>query len=334
MPIPYDRKRQLLLEKKQQLVPALQKHISLRNVPDALKLPAQAQETLAQALEQGVQKQRLALQFLQREPAATIEQLLAAVGGEADIPFPLNKGDTHPRRSDKGVSQDSKPDASALVNLLFDYGLYENRMIAETVASAEYMAGVLEVVLALEQVREPQGAETETVTLALCAVAVRLIDKIDHLLKEKYAHRMAVLQAEKLDWSRFMPKDSLPLPSLGREDVLALSKMIKAGSGLGHAEAEQAAERESLAGLLHLVSLYRNLEAGFDNTQPKESSQDRLLFLAARAGFAVSVVTDLLSCLRTIPAWKKALSHERSDWPLWFREQLETLDDVSVSPDI
>ena len=211
MPIPYKRKRQLLLEKKQQLVPALQKHISLRNVSAALKLPAPAQETLARALERGVKKQRIALDFLQGEPDADIKGLIEALDGEYQVrtPYPrvaTDKGNQQEAAGEKRHTNDK--DVTALTDLLLVYGLYENRLIAETVASADYMVGVLELILALDRVREPLGAETETVTLAVCAIAVRLIEQINDLLAEKYAHKVAVLQVESLAWGRFTRKPS------------------------------------------------------------------------------------------------------------------------------
>lgn len=302
MPIPYDRKRQLLLEKKQQLVPALQKHISLRNVPDALKLPTPAQRTLAQALEQGVQKQRLALQFLQREPAANTEQLLAAIHGEVESLVASIEGDS-PLGGDKGISPDSKPskmkDASPLADLLIEYGLYKNRMIAETVASSAYMSGVMGVVIALDRAREPQGAETETVTLALCAIAVHLIDQINEWLEEKYAHKMAVLQSGELGWNRFLPEGVFQHPVPDREDVLALTRMIHAGSCLGYANAEQVAEGEKLAVILRLVSLYRQIMRG-------EREEEKPV-VAARIGFAMRVMEDACMFLSDSPVQKEQL---------------------------
>ena len=207
MPIPYKRKRQLLLEKKQQLVPALQKYISLRNVSAALKLPASAQETLARALEWGVRKQRIALGFLRGEPEASIEQLIEALEGSDEMGWPRTEEVVVKSSNEDLAGEGRSPtqkEVAALTNLLLEYGLYENRLIAEIVASSDYMAGVRELELALTLVREPLGAETETVTLAVCALAVRLIEEINELLEKKYSHKVTVLRAEKIAWSRFM----------------------------------------------------------------------------------------------------------------------------------
>lgn len=203
MPISYEERRANLLRLKDQLHPELRKLISDRNVKAALDLPLRAQKTLARAIAGGLRKQPAAIRLLIRDPDISEDRLLQLVRS-ASKPGPDDA--VHEAQDLKCAESDNETGRGEAISILADHllatGYVRNRVAAEALAEADFMAGVLGLVEAVVRVREPKGADSETVTLALCSLATDLIQQLSKHLNENKAHRMLVLHSE-LNWSRF-----------------------------------------------------------------------------------------------------------------------------------
>lgn len=76
MPIDYEERKRRWAEIASSFPPALRDHIALRNVEAVAALPAEARETLAEAIEAGLKRIPAAIEILRSKPGITAEELL------------------------------------------------------------------------------------------------------------------------------------------------------------------------------------------------------------------------------------------------------------------
>jgi len=222
MPISYDQRKQKLHEQTSQFPPELRKHISLRNIKAAARLPYPDQETLGRALATGLKSQPAAIWYLEEYPGATLDELIQALdSGESG-----SQGNGAQPPDSNRVPVVTDPDAVhelADVLQLCRPTLY--RSAAETLAKADFMSGVLAMVRAWRVCRENQPTQSETVTVALCGLTLPIIAHLNLILKEKPHHREAVRMSGVGEWllvdwlpvNRFLVIQSPNYPSTHHE---------------------------------------------------------------------------------------------------------------------
>lgn len=121
------------------------------------------------------------------------------------------------------------------------------------------------------------------------------------------------MQTDTLEWSRYVSADSQSPPVPRAEDIEALGRMIKRATGWGFVDSEMAAESPAMGDMLQLVSAYRRMEESWED--------ESALRMAARKGFAIQVVEDLL--LDDRPGQIPNFLEEGCNWPEWFQSLLK-----------
>jgi hypothetical protein len=190
MPITYaerKKRRQALL---QGLVPELRQRLALRHVEAVIKLPQEAQRTLAETLSAGLHNIPKAIATLQEHPRASVEEVLQA------------RKDGHQKESPasevNSVGLPAKPDPDALVELS---GLLQDcfpgmpRMTAEALAADDLFSEVLALVRARRNCLNSKSILSELVFVALCGLALGFTDELNHLMDSLPHYRGALQQS-------------------------------------------------------------------------------------------------------------------------------------------
>jgi hypothetical protein len=192
MPISYaerKKRRQAIL---QGLAPELQERLALRHVEAVVKLPLEAQHTLALALSAGLPGIPAAIACLREHPQASLEEVLHAGmdgrGGEPDSP--------PPKPALLHATANPDPDAlSELAGLLQDCFPGMPEMTREALAADELLSGVLALVRARRACFRSTAIQSELVFVALCGLAVWFIDELNQLMASRPYYYGALLQS-------------------------------------------------------------------------------------------------------------------------------------------
>jgi hypothetical protein len=213
MPISYDQRKQKLHEQNSQFPPELGEHISLRNIKAAARLPHPDQETLGRALAAGLKSQPGAIRYLEEHPGATVDELLQG------LDYQENRSRENGAQLPKSISIPVITDSDAiheLADVLQRCRPTLYRSAAETLAKAEFMSEVLLMVRAWRVCRAHQHAQSETITVALCGLALQIIVHLNHVLEEKPHHREAVRLSGVGEW---LLVDWLPVNQFAMQPV-------------------------------------------------------------------------------------------------------------------
>ncbi len=192
MPISYaerKKRRQALL---QAFPSELRQRLALRHVEAVAKLPLEAQNTLASALSAGLRYIPEAIETLQEQPQASVEEVLRACRngrlGEVslaasgpDLPWP-------PANPNSGALDE-------LSDLLQDCFPGMPRMTAEALAADELLSEVLTLVRARQACFRSKSFQSELVFVALCGLALRFINELDGLMDSRPHYRGALAQS-------------------------------------------------------------------------------------------------------------------------------------------
>jgi hypothetical protein len=190
MPIAYTerkKRRQALL---QGLVPELRQRLALRHVEAVIKLPPQAQRTLAEALSAGVQNIPEAVATLREHPWASVEEVLRARKDERQKESPASEV------SSVGLPAELASDALAELSGLLQ-GCFPGMpgMTAEALAADELLADALALVQAWQVCLRSKSILSELVFVVLCGLALSFIDELTRLLDSRPHYRAALQQS-------------------------------------------------------------------------------------------------------------------------------------------
>jgi hypothetical protein len=190
MPIAYaerKKRRQALL---QGLVPELRQRLALRHVEAVIKLPQEAQRTLAEALVAGLHNIPVAISILQKYPRASAEEVLRARKDGRQKESPASEV--------SAVELLAKDDPAALAELS---GLLQDcfpgmpRMTAEALAADELFSEVLALVRMRRKCLNSRLTLSELVLVALCGLALSFIDELNQLMDSRKYYLGALQQS-------------------------------------------------------------------------------------------------------------------------------------------
>ena len=282
MSIPYERHKEIIEQKRSELIAELQPEISARNVRRVHNLSGTAQATLAEVIQAGV-SQLSAIRMLEQDPDLSTKRLMS--GGQ-------DPGKQEGATAKNLVEPASPPaktleDAEELIYHLLTSGAVSNEPEAEGVAQSAYMAGVLGFVMAKRRIWSAENSNTSQVTVAVCQIIIDLHAQMTHLLEEKYHHRMALLQS-KVDWEWLSTGDSEAVPQ--KTDIDVLSAWMYAIGLPAPALTAGVAMEENNARLLDLTAAYRRMMAHDENPATEQATFSTF----GRVGFALQVMRDLI----------------------------------------
>ena len=157
---------------------SLRGHISLRNVEAVSALSPEAQGTLAQAIQAGLKRLPRAIELLGKAPELTVSELLekASAGGEPVEKAVAPDADTQRRLAD--LIQFCYPDM--------------NRISANALCESEALAGVLQVVSALESLFASPHLHSDFVLVIFHACLKQALERLDQKLAENPAFGQAI----------------------------------------------------------------------------------------------------------------------------------------------
>ena len=190
MPIAYaerKKRRQALL---QGLVPELRQRLALRHVEAVIKLPPQAQRTLAEALSVGLHNIPEAIATLQEHQQASAEEVLRARKDGRQKESPTSEVGA--------VELLAKHDPAALAelsSLLQDCFPGMPRMTAEALAADELLADALALVRAWQACLHSKSIQSELVFVALCGLALHWLDELNQRMASQPHYQGALQQS-------------------------------------------------------------------------------------------------------------------------------------------
>ena len=217
MPITYaerKKRRQALL---QQLPPELRQQLALRNVEAVVKLPEEAQQTLAEALNAGLRHVPEAIAYLKGQPGASVEELRRACRDELRREPDASVPDAGSPGSKETTDPSTKVELAALLQTCFP-GM--PALTARALAADDLFCEVLAMMGAQQACLHSKPIHSELVFVALCGLALGFIDELNQLMTSRPHYRGALLKsglyAQRAAYSRdiqdiFWPFDAWPV---------------------------------------------------------------------------------------------------------------------------
>ncbi len=157
---------------------SLRGHISLRNVEAVSALSPEAQGTLAQAIQAGLKRLPRAIELLGKAPELTVSELLEKASAEQESVKKAVVPDTDTQRRLADLIQFCYPDM--------------NRISANALCESEALAGVLQIVSALESMFASPHLNSDFVLVIFHACLKQALERLDQKLAENPAFQQAV----------------------------------------------------------------------------------------------------------------------------------------------
>ena len=175
----YASKRERWQKLLEALPDSLRGHISLRNVEAVSTLTPQAQETLAQAIQAGLNHLPRAIESLRRNPQATVAEL-------------FEQAPTSPLALALAVRQSEQSARKELADLVQLCYSDMPRLSAEALSEAEALAEVLSVVSAQENLFNSQHLHSDFVVVIFYASLRQAVERLEAHLASNPAFQQAV----------------------------------------------------------------------------------------------------------------------------------------------
>ncbi len=156
-------------------------HISLRNVEAVSALSPEAQGTLAQAIQAGLKRLPRAIELLGKTPELTVSELLEKASAEQESVKKAVVPDTDTQRRLADLIQFCYPDM--------------NRISANALCESEALAGVLQIVSALESMFASPHLNSDFVLVIFHACLKQALKHMNTKLAENPAFQQAVSQS-------------------------------------------------------------------------------------------------------------------------------------------
>jgi hypothetical protein len=190
MPIPYAERRRRRQQLSEQLPPALQGRIALRNLEAVTKLPPKAQQTLAGALDLGIGAPA-AIRYLLENFDATLDEVIQKCRKTT------YERDRKTKRRIETLTDTH--DVAELAEILQFCFPDMPRITAEAMAGTELLSGVLGILRAERECFGSRHIESEFVVVALCGLMLKTLERINQILLERPIYRQA-LQQSGVEW--------------------------------------------------------------------------------------------------------------------------------------
>ncbi len=178
----YASKRERWQKQLEALPESLRGHISLRNVEAVTPLSPQAQETLAQAIQAGLNRLPRAIEHLRSHPQAAVSELLEnAPISPLALALAVRQSDQSAQKELADLVQFCYPDMP--------------RVSAEALADSEALSGVLQVVAAHEAFFASPHLNSDFVLVVFTACLRQAKERLEKILAENPACQQAVSQS-------------------------------------------------------------------------------------------------------------------------------------------
>ena len=179
----YQSKRKRWKRLQAELPDSLRPHVSLRNVEAVSKLTPDAQRTLAEAIEAGMQSLPQAIKALQENPALCVSDLLGT--------SPAAAQKTEPAEPD--ISPETREELADLIQLCYPDML---RLSAEALTEAEAMQVVGLLTDSFMQVFASRHIRSDFVLVVLFALLQDAQERIEALIDDTPSAQSALTQSD------------------------------------------------------------------------------------------------------------------------------------------